>query len=91
MSGSGHPQDVPEGRECERWCGESGEEESWGLRLRELAWIRSRNVALQLLNDLCLTGDHPFHQVAHGDQAHHGVILQDGEMAKWRSVMMAMH
>ena len=40
------------------------------LEARKLPWpirIRSRNVALQFLNGLRLTRDHPFHQVADRD------------------------
>ena len=33
----------------------------------KLPWIAPRNVALQFLNGLLLTRDHPFHQVANGD------------------------
>lgn len=42
------------------------EKQPWrvGLGLRKLPGIRSRYVALQLLNSLRLTGDDPLHQVA---------------------------
>ena len=48
----------------------------------KLSRIRSRDVALQLLNGLRLAGDHPLHQVANGDDSHYGVVLQDRQMAE---------
>src|ERR1700692_4746761 len=47
-----------------------------------LPGIRSRNVAFQLLNGLCLTGDNPFHQVADGDNSNYSVVLYHGQMSK---------
>src|SRR5208337_2653095 len=44
--------------------------------------IRTRDVALERLDGVFLAADHPLHHIADGDDAHHPVAIDHGQVAE---------